>query len=71
MPKSVKGLLYPKVTSDEAEFRGQYVKSHGSYAPGEQRARSYTHNLSTCSLSTLAGCWNSRLSLGKQCTNTP
>ena len=39
---SAKGLLYPKVTSDEAEFRGQYVKSHGSYAPGEQRARSYT-----------------------------
>lgn len=38
---SAKGLLYPRVEADEDEFRGQYVKSHGSYAPGEQRARAY------------------------------
>ena len=39
--EAAKSLLYPKVTADESEHAPQYVKSHGSYAPGEQRVRAY------------------------------
>ena len=39
--EAAKSLLYPKVTTDESEHAPQYVKSHGSYAPGEQRVRAY------------------------------
>jgi len=39
--ESSKNLLYPTQTEDESKHSGMYTKSHGSYAPGEQRNRDY------------------------------
>ena len=39
--ESAKNLLYPQSDSDEAAHHDQYVRSHGSYQPGEQRTRGY------------------------------
>lgn len=39
--ESSKNLLYPTETEDESKHSGMYTKSHGSYAPGEQRNRDY------------------------------
>jgi len=39
--ESAKNLLYPRKAEDESQFREAYIKSHGSFAPGEQRVRGY------------------------------
>jgi hypothetical protein len=39
--ESAKNLLYPRKGEDESKFREAYIKSHGSFAPGEQRVRGY------------------------------
>lgn len=42
--ESSKNLIYPRPTSDEDRFSDQYIRSHGSYGPGEQRDRKYAWN---------------------------
>jgi len=42
---SGKNLLYPAVDGDSNEFHDQYIRSHGSFAPGEQRRRNYNWDL--------------------------
>jgi len=44
---AAKPLIYPPVTEDEKESQAQYVKSHGSYLPGEQKRRDYTWKIDT------------------------
>ena len=39
--ESSKNLLYPEVTDDDSKHSAMYVRSHGSYGPGEQRNREY------------------------------
>lgn len=43
--ESVKDLLYPHVTEDGRAFKPQYIRSHQSYEPGEQRRRDYTWSI--------------------------
>jgi len=45
--ESSKNLLYPTVNEDESVHSAMYTKSHGSYAPGEQRDREYKWNNAT------------------------
>ena len=40
--EDAKSLLYPVLTEDQEQFQPQYIKSHGSFAPGEQRSRDYS-----------------------------
>jgi len=42
--ESSKNLIYPRVENDESVHKAMYTKSHGSYAPGEQRDRGYKWN---------------------------
>mmetsp|Transcript_33161 Transcript_33161/g.87567 ORF Transcript_33161/g.87567 Transcript_33161/m.87567 type:complete len:324 (-) Transcript_33161:201-1172(-) len=39
--EAAKPLLYPTVTEDDQQYKAQYIKSHKSYAPGEQKQRDY------------------------------
>jgi hypothetical protein len=39
--ESSKNLLYPEVKEDEDVHAPQYIRSHGSYGPGQQRNREY------------------------------
>lgn len=42
--ESAKNLIYPLPKTNEDKFSDQYIRSHGSYAPGEQRDRKYAWN---------------------------
>ena len=39
--ESAKNLIYPLPTVDESAFTDQYIRSHGSWRPGEQKDRKY------------------------------
>jgi len=38
---AAKRLLYPSTNEPEEQFHEQYIRSHGSFGPGEQRVRGY------------------------------
>jgi len=56
--ESAKGLLYPHIEVDDSQFKEQYIKSHSSYDPGEQRSRKYKWNIDpkTFSFGLTGGC---------------
>lgn len=40
-----KDVIFPEMASDIDQGSNLYKKSHGSYAPGEQRSREYKWNI--------------------------
>ena len=40
-----KDIIFPEMASDIDQGNNLYKKSHGSYAPGEQRSRDYKWNI--------------------------